>query len=113
MAVVHGLEEEALLRLARNDGGAFFAALEQGFAMVKAQVAFLLLRVVALIAFRDQHRTDSRFEELEVRGFESGRAQAGRPQQEGEPKGDGAGVGHVEGVGGGVAEGKRGKAALA
>jgi hypothetical protein len=107
--MVHGLEEEAPLRVPGDDGRTFFAALEQGLAMVEPEVALLLLGVMALVAFRDEHRPDPRLEELEVRRLESGRAGPGRPEEQGEPEGDGAGVGHVEGVGGGGAEGKRGK----
>ena len=58
MAVLHGLDQDALLGIAGDDGGTFFAALEQAVAMIQTQVAFLFLCVVAFIALRDQHRAD-------------------------------------------------------
>ena len=44
-------DQSALIRFARDDGGAFFATLEDGGAGVESQVAFLLLRAMALEAF--------------------------------------------------------------
>ena len=72
MAMLHGLDQEALLRVARDDGRTFFAALEQPVAMIESQVAFLLLGVVAFVAFRHQHRPDLRLEEFQVRRLEVG-----------------------------------------
>jgi hypothetical protein len=78
MGVIHGLDEEALPRVARDDGGSFFAALEQTVAIIEAEVPFLFLRVMAFVALRDEHRADLGFEELHVRRFEVGGDEAPR-----------------------------------
>ena len=72
MGVIHGLDQEALPGVARDDGGAFFAALEQTVAVIEAEVTLLLLGVVAFVAFGDEHRPDPGLEELHVRRFELG-----------------------------------------
>ena len=97
MAVIHGLDEDAFLRVAGDDGSAFFAALENAVAIIEAQVAFLLLGVVAFIALRDQHRADLRFEELDVRRLEVG-GQGGGGQGKTEPGRDAEGRGQGGGV---------------
>ena len=88
MAMVHGLDQEALLRVARDDGRAFFAALEQAVAIIEAQVTFLLLRVVAFVALRYKYRADLLLEEFQVRRLEVGGREGGqaktKPGQESE-----------------------------
>ena len=66
MAVIHGLNQDTLLRIARDDGRAFFTALEQAVAIIEAEVAFLLLSVVAFVALRHEHRTDLRLKEFYI-----------------------------------------------
>ena len=72
MGVIHRLDQEALPGVARDDGSAFFAALEQTVAVIEAEVTLLLLGVVAFVAFSDEHRPDPGLEELHVRRFELG-----------------------------------------
>jgi hypothetical protein len=48
-----GLDQEAVVRVAGDDGGAVLAALEHRCARVEAKVAALLLRPVALEAGAD------------------------------------------------------------
>ena len=82
MAMIHGLDQDALLRVPRDDGRPFFAAFEQAVAVIEAQVAFLLLGVVAFVAFRDEHRADLRFEEFHVRRLEVGGQGGGQGETE-------------------------------
>jgi hypothetical protein len=93
MAVIHGLDQDALLGVTRDDGGPFFAALEQAFAMIEAQVAFLLLGVVAFVALRHEHRPDLRFKEFQVGRLEVGGDGGGQgktePGQDAEGRGQG------------------------
>ena len=63
-----GLEQQALLGLAEDDGRAGVAALEQGLARVEPQAAALLLRAVAGDALLDQHGADVLLEELDAGG---------------------------------------------
>ena len=96
MAVLHGQDEEALLRVTGDDGRTFFAALEQAVTVIEAKVAFLFLGVMAFIALRDQHRPDLRFEELDVRRLQVGGQGTGQgktePGQDAEGRGQGGGV---------------------
>ena len=54
-------DQAALIRFARDDGRAFFATLENGGAGVESQVAFLLIRAVALEALTYQDWADLLF----------------------------------------------------
>ena len=96
MSMIHGLEQDALLGVARDNGRTFFAALEQAVTVIEAKVAFLFLGIVAFVALRDQHRADLRFEELHVHRLEVGGQGGGQgktePSQDTEGRGQGGGV---------------------
>ncbi len=64
--VAHGLDEEALVELARNDGRAAVAALEDSGPAIEQQAAlvFLGLAGVALVTLLDQERADLLLEEV-------------------------------------------------
>ena len=91
MAVIHGLEQDALLSIAWDDRWAFFSAFEQAVAIIEAQVTFLLLGVVAFVALRHEYRADLRLEEFQVRWLEVGGRQGRGAQCE-----DGENVAHQE-----------------
>src|SRR5262249_37594438 len=63
--VADGLEEQALVRFARHNGGAGIAALEQAGSAVELKVGLLLLAsAMARVAVLDQHRSDLLLEKL-------------------------------------------------
>ena len=79
------LEKEAFLRLARDDGGAAGAALEQAVLAVHIEAALELLglRGVALVAMLGERGTDFLLEELELVGIElRGRGRGERNRRE-------------------------------
>ena len=75
VAVAHGLDEEALVRLPGDNGGAGVAAFEHGGAGVEEEAALEFLRAgaVAFVAALGEQGADALLEELEVFGGEVGR----------------------------------------
>ena len=63
-----GLDQQALVRLARHDGGAALAAFEHRLARIEPQIIRVLFVAVALAARGDQQGTHLLLEELELRG---------------------------------------------
>ena len=80
VAVADGFDEEALVRLTGDDGGAGVAAFERAGAGVEEEAAFEFLRAgaVALVATLGQQGADALLEELGVLGGEGGRG-SGKP----------------------------------
>ena len=62
--VPDGFDEEALLGVAGDDGGAAIAAFEHGVDGVEPEAAFLAFLVMAIEAVLGQHGADVVFEEL-------------------------------------------------
>ena len=68
MGVGDGLDQQALVRLGRNDRRPGIAPLEHGLATVQPQARRLLLGAVAFHALVDQDRPDPRLEKFDGRG---------------------------------------------
>jgi hypothetical protein len=62
--MLHGLYQQALGRLAGDDGRAAVAPLENRLTAVQTEPGRLLRRAVAFLAFFGKDRPDRRFEEL-------------------------------------------------
>ena len=64
LLVADGLDDEALFRVAGNQGGPSKAALQEGLAGIDSERRELLLGAVAGVTVFDQQRADLRFEEI-------------------------------------------------
>src|SRR5678815_4302715 len=65
--IPHCRNEQALIRFARHDRRAAFAAAQQLLAVIEPQATFefLRLRAVAFVTMLDQHGPDARLKELD------------------------------------------------
>jgi len=76
VGVANGLNQQAIVGFAGNEGRAGISAVPKSFACVQHQTALHLVRVVAvtLVAFVDENGPDAAFEELQivVREFHGG-----------------------------------------
>ena len=75
------LDEPTLPRVAGDERGTGVTALEQAIAEIHAQLALLLLRAVALVAFGGQQRADALLEEFKLRGRGRERRHGRQPGQ--------------------------------
>ncbi len=84
VGVTHGLDEQAFVRIARNDGGAVVAALEQAVAVFQGETAleFCGLGAVAFVTIVDKDGPDFILEKLAGRRDEGVCARAVEAQRE-------------------------------